>query len=378
MRIWRQLRWRIIAAQIVVVIVGVVVLAWVADAIAVGTVTEALEAALRILPGDEARLLAGRVGEALLASYRQAITQALLIAALAATAAGVATSLLLTREILRPLREIGHSSQRIAAGHYDERVTVPGSDELAAVAHNFNLMADTLAQVEQQRITLIGNVAHELRTPLAGLEGYLEGLIDGVVPDEPATFSSMQREVRRLHRLVNDLQTLSRVEAGQVSLQLSSFDLLPLVQHVLTQLQPQAGAQQLALHLEEPAAPVQVYADPDRTSQMLLNLVGNAIRYTPAGGSITLRLTSTNRMACLTVTDTGVGIPAEALPYIFERFYRVDRSRARSSGGSGIGLTIARHLAWAMGGDITASSPGAGQGSSFCLTLPLATGDLSP
>jgi histidine kinase len=188
----------------------------------------------------------------------------------------------------------------------------------------------------------------------------------------------MQREVRRLHRLVNDLQTLSRVEAGQVSLQLSSFDLLSLVQHVLTQLQPQAGAQQLALHLEEPAAPVQVYADPDRTSQMLLNLVGNAIRYTPASGSITLRLTSTNRMACLTVTDTGVGIPAEALPYIFERFYRVDRSRARSSGGSGIGLTIARHLAWAMGGDITASSPGAGQGSSFCLTLPLATGDLSP
>lgn len=378
MRLWRQLRWRIIAAQIVVVIVGVVVLAWVADVIAVGTVTEALEAALRILPGDEARLLAGRVSEALLASYRQAITQALLIAALAATAAGVATSLLLTREILRPLREIGHSSRRIAAGHYDERVTVPGSDELAAVAHNFNLMADTLAQVEQQRITLIGNVAHELRTPLAGLEGYLEGLIDGVVPDDPATFSSMQREVRRLHRLVNDLQTLSRVEAGQVSLQLSSFDLLPLVQHVLTQLQPQAGAQQLALHLEEPAASMQVYADPDRTSQVLLNLVGNAIRYTPAGGSITLRLTSANRMACLTVTDTGVGIPAEALPYIFERFYRVDRSRARSSGGSGIGLTIARHLAWAMGGDITAGSPGAGQGSSFSLTLPLATDNSSP
>ncbi len=378
MKLWRQLRWRIIAAQIVVVIVGVIVLAWVADAIAVSTVTEALEAALLILPGDAARLPAGRVSQALLASYRQAITQALLIAALAATAVGIATSLLLTREILRPLRQIGHSSRRIAAGHYDERVTVPGSDELAAVAHNFNLMADTLAQVEQQRITLIGNVAHELRTPLAGLEGYLEGLIDGIVPDDPATFSSMQREVRRLHRLVNDLQTLSRVEAGQVSLQLSSFDLLPLVQHVLTQLHPQAGVQRLALRLEEPSASMQVYADPDRTAQVLLNLVGNAIRYTPAGGSITLRLTSVNRMACLTVTDTGIGIPAEALPYIFERFYRVDRSRARSSGGSGIGLTIARHLAWAMGGDITAGSPGAGQGSSFCLTLPLATGDSSP
>lgn len=374
MRLWRQLRWRIIAAQIVVVVVGVIVLAWIANAIAPGTVAEALQPALANLPTPVAASLEQQIGQELLASYRHAIAQALLVAALAATLAGVVTSLLLSREILRPLHQIGYSSQRIAAGHYDERVAVPGSDELAAVAHNFNLMADALARVEQQRVALIGNVAHELRTPLAGLEGYLQGLLDGVFPGEPETFSSMQREVRRLHRLVDDLQTLSRVEAGQVPLQLSPFELAPLAQHVLTQLQPQASVQNLHLHLEAPDTPLRVYADPDRTAQVLLNLVGNAIRYTPDGGSITVRCAVVQELACVTVSDTGVGIPAAALPYIFERFYRVDPSRARSSGGSGIGLTIARHLAWAMGGDITASSPGAGQGSTFCLTLPLERG----
>lgn len=375
MRFWRQLRWRLVAAQIIVIIVGVIVLAWVANAIAARTFLTDLQPLLAMLLDDTTPIDAQQISTELLASFRHTVGQALLVAALAATVAGLLTSLLLMREILRPLHQIARSSQRIAAGHYDERVATPSSDELAAVADNFNLMAAALEQVEQQRIALIGNVAHELRTPLAGLEGYLEGLVDGVFPSEPETLSSMQREVRRLHRLVDDLQALSRVEAGQVSLHMSRFDLLPLVQRIVTQLQPQASAQNIDLQMTDPDQPLLVHADPDRAAQVLLNLIGNAIRYTPEGGSITVRLATADSMALVEVVDTGIGIPSEALPYIFERFYRVDRSRARSSGGSGIGLTIARHLAWAMGGELTAASAGLGQGSTFHFTLPLDRGD---
>jgi histidine kinase len=333
MRFRRQLPWRIVAAQMLVVVVGVVTLIITANLLA-----------MRSVPSD------------LLPMFRAAVIQALIVAALAATAVGLATSLLIVREILRPLREIAQSSRRIADGHYDERVAVPASDELAAMATSFNQMAAALEHVEQQRVALIANVAHELRTPLTGLEGYLEGLEDGVFTTEPETLSMMQHEARRLRRLVDDLQTLSRVESGQVALHCTSFDLQTV----------------LALVDDDFPEPGLVYADADRTAQILLNLIGNAIRYTPENGCITLRLVSAQGMAQVVVQDTGIGIPAEALPYIFERFYRVDPSRSRRSGGSGIGLTIARLLAWAMGGELTAASAGLGHGSTFTLTLPLA------
>jgi len=196
MGLWRQLRWRIIAAQMLVVIVGVLTLIVTAETLA-----------------------ARSVDPALLPVFQSAVIQALVVAALAATIAGLTTSILLVREILRPLQQLAASSRRIAGGNYDERVTAPLTDELRDVAQSFNQMAETLAQVERQRITLIGNVAHELRTPLAGLEGYLEGLLDGVLPGDPETIYAMQHEVRRLRKLVDDLQHLSRVEAGQVAIQ---------------------------------------------------------------------------------------------------------------------------------------------------------------
>lgn len=352
MGLWRQLRWRIIAAQMLVVLVGVVTLIVTADLLAARTVDPAL-----------------------LPVFEQAVLQALVVAALAATLVGLGASLLLAREILRPLRQLAISSRRIAKGHYDERVAVPASDELRDVAQSFNQMAEALAQVEQQRVTLIGNVAHELRTPLAGLEGYLEGLLDGVLPGDPETISAMQHEVRRLRRLVDDLQHLSRVETGQVAIHPQVFDMVALAQRIVAQLRPQIIERRLDIVVDAPDGAVLAYADPDRTAQVLLNLVGNAICYTPEDGCITLRVRGDATCVQIAVEDTGIGIPAEALPYLFERFYRVDPSRSRASGGSGIGLTIARHLARAMGGDITAASPGIGKGSTFTLTLPRGQGD---
>jgi histidine kinase len=210
------------------------------------------------------------------------------------------------------------------------------------------------------------------------LEGYLEGLLDGVLPSDPETIGVMQHEVRRLRRLVDDLQQLSRVEAGQVALRIETFDLLPMVQRVITQLRPQLMAQSLEMIVDVPGQELWVRADPDRTAQILVNLIGNAIRYTPDDGSIRVRIRQTGNQASIIIEDTGIGIPAAALPYLFERFYRVDPSRSRVSGGSGIGLTIARHLAWAMGGEITATSPGLGQGSTFMLLLPLGDSSTAP
>lgn len=349
MKRWRQIRWRIVAVQALVVVVGVVTLIVTAD------------------------LLAARVIAApFLPAFRSAMGQALAIAALAAIIVGSATSVLLAREILRPLRELSISSQRIADGHYDERIAVPASQELADVAHSFNQMADVLAHIEQQRVALIGNVAHELRTPLAGLEGYLEGMLDGVIPDDPETIAAMQHELRRLRRLVDDLQQLSRVEAGQLTLHIETFDLVSVVQRVVMQLRPQLIAQSMEVIVELPEAALKVRADTDRSAQILINLIGNAMRYTPEDGAIVLRIRRDASHASVVVEDNGIGIPASALPFIFERFYRVDPSRSRTSGGSGIGLTIARHLAWAMGGEITAASPGPGQGSTFTFILPLA------
>lgn len=368
MSFWRQLQWRIVGAHMVVVVVGitlVLVTAWLVTQV---VVPDRVQAALLSL---EAADSTGTAAALVLREFRRSILLMVAVAGVGALVAGMVTSVLLAREILRPLNQIAASSQRIARGHYDERIPVQPSDELATVATNFNQMAEALQQVEAQRVLLIGNVSHELRTPLTGLNGYLEGLIDGLFPDDVETYALMAQEVRRLRRLVDDLQDLSRVEAGQIALHLAAFDVISLVQRVVAQLQPQAEAECLRIDVLHPQRALLVQADADRVAQVLLNLVGNAIRYTPQDGCITVQVTAVPPNAHISVQDDGIGIPADALPYLFERFYRVDASRARHSGGSGIGLTISRHLVWAMGGELTAVSPGPNRGSTFTFTLPL-------
>jgi histidine kinase len=232
-------------------------------------------------------------------------------------------------------------------------------------------MTATLADIERERVTLLGNIAHELRTPLAGLKGYLEGLLDGLFPANEETFAWMAQEVDRLGRLVNDIQHLSRIEAGQFKLDFQTVAVEQLVQRVVSQLGLQAQSKQITLQLTPSNGPTLVLADADRAAQVVINLVGNAIRYTPDGGTVQIAVAAADGFAEISVQDNGIGIPAESLPYLFERFYRVDQSRARTSGGSGIGLTISRHLVWAMGGELTAVSDGPYQGSCFTFTLPL-------
>ena len=373
MKWWRQLRWRIVAANMLVVVVGVVLILLMAYWVTQAVIPAGVQESITTLTSADNPNASAEAADELLNAIRQTVFTSVVVAALGAIIAGLAVSLLLARQILRPLHQIADSSQRIADGRYDERVTVPGSDELALMATNFNQMAEALAQIEQTRVTLIGNVSHELRTPLTSMMGYLEGLMDGLFPGNEETYGVMYAEMNRMRRLVDDLQTLSRVESGQMSLELTTFELRPLIERVVAQLQPQATSSQLALVWqvgggEETA----VYADSDRAAQVLVNLIGNAIRYTLEGGHITVQAVQEPHAVRVCVMDDGVGIPEDALPYLFERFYRVDQSRTRSSGGSGIGLTISRYLVWAMGGEMTAISDGIGNGSTFTFTLPRA------
>lgn len=324
------------------------------------------------------------MGQSVFGNFQAAVVEALLWASGAATIAAILVSWLISRKVVTPLQSMTQASQRIAEGHYEERVYVPGSmkpgelDELGQLASRFNQMAAKLDQTETMRRQLIGDVAHELRTPLTVIKGTMEGMMDGVLPAESQTYQQVHQEVDRLQRLVADLQELSRVESGAVPFDLQAVPLDRLIETVtgrLRQLFDDKGVQLLA---QLPPDLPHVLGDEDRLIQLLLNVLGNALKYTPQGGKVEVSFNTSlpargqRKMITLAVKDTGIGIPAEHLPNVFTRFYRVDKSRSRASGGSGIGLTIARSIVEAHGGHIWAESPGEGKGSTFFITLPAA------
>jgi histidine kinase len=268
-------------------------------------------------------------------------------------------------------------SHRIAEGEYEERLSLPGGqqadqiDELGQLALSFNQMADKLEKTETMRRELIGDVTHELRTPLTAVKGYLEGLMDGVLPADPETYQQIHSEIDRLQRLVNDLQELSRVEAGAFQLRLTPVSTASLVERIQSTLGRQFEDKDIQLEIKvEPNLP-NVLVDSDRIIQVLTNLVGNALQYTPSGGKVTLLVRRERSEVLFSVKDTGIGISAEQIPFIFNRFYRSDKSRTRASGGSGIGLTIAKALVQAHHGKIWAESNGEGKGSTFSFLIPL-------
>jgi len=369
----RHLSWRLFLSYLVVILVGGVVLATAAE-LAVPTAFERHMAVMAEMMGGMSRMLELDF----FSSFRNAVTESLLLAGSAASIVAVALSVFVSRRVVLPVQEMQAASQRIADGHYEERVGVPGRvsrddlDELGRLALSFNQMASRLEQTEVLRLELIGNVAHELRTPLSSIKGYMEGLIDGVLPAEAATFQQVYREADRLQRLVHDLQELSRVEAGAYELNLRPTAPERLVEGVVARLGYQFEDKGVALAVDMRSDLPPIRADEDRIGQVLLNLVGNALQYTPSGGEVRLSARREGDRVRFSVEDTGIGISPEHLPHVFERFYRVDKSRSRAGGGSGIGLTIARHLVEAHGGQIQAASDGPSQGSTFSFTLPIA------
>jgi two-component system sensor histidine kinase BaeS len=280
----------------------------------------------------------------------------------------VAGSLLVSRRVVRPIRVLTGASYRLGKGDLAERVPVVGRDELAGLAQSFNRMADSLQRGEERQRRLIADVAHELRTPLANLRGYLEALKDGVVSPDPELFASLHEEAVLQQRIVDDLQDLALAEAGSLVYHRSRVDLAELLETCRTahQAVAETAGVRLAVSAEQPGC---VEADPDRLRQVLGNLVGNALRATAAGGSITLAARREGVGAVITVADTGTGIAREHLPYVFDRFWRADAARDRATGGSGLGLAIARQLVNDHGGSIrVASEPGAG--TTFTIRLP--------
>jgi len=310
----------------------------------------------------------------LFADYRASFNDALLIAGGAALLAAVILSVFLSRSVTKPVEAVSAATHRVAAGRYDERVPVKGSDELAQLADGFNQMAQKLDDVESMRRRLIADVSHELRTPLTAIRGSMEGLMDGVLPATDETYQQIHTEAERLNRLVDDLQELSRVEARAYELHFEPLDVQALAGTVMKRLGSLAASRGVSWSLDIGPHLPRVQGDQDRLLQVLTNLVSNALQYTPQGGSVTVAAQRVDGEVQVTVRDTGAGIGAEHLAHIFDRFYRVDKSRSRQAGGgSGIGLTIARALVEAHGGRIWAESEGAGKGSVFTFTVPVAS-----
>jgi len=304
-------------------------------------------------------------------NFRAGFNEALAYAVVAASLVAIAVSLFFSRSVIAPLRAMMSASQRIADGHYDERVDVTGLDELAQLSDRFNQMAGRLEKTEAIRRQLIGDVSHELRTPLTSIKGMMEGLVDGVLPATPETFDQIHREADRLSRLVDDLQELSRVEAGAYQFDLQPVNVKDIVETVMHRFAQQFKAKKVTLKHELFEKGLTVQADEDRLLQVVVNLLANALQYTPEGGEVRISAQYDTGRVKISVSDTGVGIAPEHLPHIFTRFYRVDKSRSRQSGGgSGIGLTIVKHLVEAQGGRVEVTSAGEGQGSQFNVILP--------
>jgi histidine kinase len=367
----RRLGVKLFLSYLAVILVGAVVLGLATRF----TVPEAFNRHMGLGTGTGAGMMQG-IGTGigmmsdLFTNFQASFNEALLLALLAAGSVAILVSLLLSRGVVAPVRTLTSASQRIADGHYSERVQPAGPDELGQLARSFNQMAEKLEQVETMRRQLIGDVSHELRTPLSAIKGSMEGLMDGILPANPETYQQIHQEADRLARLVDDLQELSRVEGGAYSLDIRPITVSALVQTALKRFSPQAQTKQIELRTDLPSDLPPILADQDRITQVLTNLVGNALQYTPQGGQVTIQAVRLGDEIHVSVMDTGIGIPAEHLPHLFTRFYRVDKSRSRQTGGgSGIGLTIARHLVEAQGGRIWAGSSGTGQGSTFTFSL---------
>jgi signal transduction histidine kinase len=293
----------------------------------------------------------------------------LLWGCLVAVGIAVAITFFLSRRILAPVKALTSVAKHLGRGDFSQRVQVKDKGELGELAQTFNAMASDLERAEQLRRNMVADVAHELRTPLSNIRGYLEAIRDEVIKPDDDTIRSLNEEAAQLSRLVDELQ-LSLAEAGELKLVYQAEDVAKLIKQIVAPWRTQVAAKEISLTLDLPDKLPLVNIDSQRIGQVLHNLLENAVAHTGKGDSITVSAREQGGWVEVAVADTGEGIPAEDLPNIFERFYRVDKSRARATGGSGLGLTIAKRLVEAHGGKIEAQSE-LGKGSRFAFTVPI-------
>jgi len=307
-------------------------------------------------------------------AFARATLISLGIATAAAMVAALAVASFITRRAVRPIEELARAAAAVSQGDYSMRVESRGlGTELTTLNDAFNTMAREIAATERTRAEMLRDLAHELRTPLTSVRGYHEAIADGVLPADRATFARVEAELSRMERLVDDVATVSRVQERRLVLDRRTVQVSDLVSGAAENIAVPAHNAGVTVQVDHTAGDAAVWVDPDRMHEVLGNLLTNALRHTPTGGTITIgtRMSSAKGTEVeISVADTGTGIAPEHLPRLFERFYRAERGRSRSDGGSGIGLAIVRGLVEAHGGRVRAESPGLGHGATFTLTMP--------
>jgi signal transduction histidine kinase len=288
---------------------------------------------------------------------------------LATTAIAIILGILLSRNLTSPIRELTAATQAMSEGNFGKQVSVRSQDELGELAHSFNKMSADLANSINARRRMTADIAHELRTPLSLILGHAEAVHDGVLPPSPENFEIIREEAGRLEHLVDDLRTLSLADAGELSIEKQSIDLVKLLKDMASVYQHRVQQKAVALELELAAELPSVQADANRITQVITNVLDNALRYTPENGKVILSVKPTRDGVQISIKDSGPGVDGEKVNRIFDRFYRVDDSRNRGEGGSGLGLAIAKSIVQAHGGQIWAESD-PGEGVSVFIVLP--------
>lgn len=301
--------------------------------------------------------------------FKQRVVKALWISGGIALGVGLLLGAVVARQVAFPLKKLVLAASAVSQGKFSHRVDVKSKDEIGQLAVAFNSMASALEGQEQSRRQLIADISHELRTPLTVLQGNIEAMTDGVIAVDKASLWALNEDVNLLTRLVEDLRTLALADSGRLEVHPQAVDMGALVGQVAREYETKADSKGVRLSVEAPSDATKASVDPQRITQVLHNLMSNALRYTPAGGTVCVKVEPKPQGVQVAVSDTGSGIPQEDLPRVFERFYRADRSRSRDSGGSGLGLAIVKHIVEAHGGRVWVESA-EGKGSEFGFVVP--------
>ena len=340
----QRLLWKLLLVNIVPVIGVIILVVWISiDKLAAGYFM-ALMKEYAVSPTDIHQM------------FLTSVHRYLLWSTLAAMALAFVLSYFLLRRVLQPLSQMHAITREVAAGNFSARVEIRSRDEVGELGMAFNRMADSLRQLEQLRKNMVADVAHELRTPLTNLRGYLEALNDNVLPPSRETFQVLEQEIMRLVSLVEDLQQLAKADAAKAYLQREKLSLREVVEQILVLYRPNFQDKNIRVEKDIGAEAEFVTADRNKLLQAVRNLVENACKYTPPHGWVTATARREPGAVRLTISNSGPGIGQDDLPFIFERFFRADRSRSRDGGGAGIGLAIVRELIEAHGGRVGAES----------------------